>query len=241
MLYSFEFSGVKLSKCCTMTTFGIFKDSSWKWQKAFSVPNLMSPQVLLMKINGQWPIDFRKYLPTCLSFLSKPLVLLYYMFWCLLASHICVFFFVALVIKLRSDNSTIPEIANVFIQSVIYGFAFYSTIHFQWNHKDMAQMVKLMIENFKMRSARGSIIFAVYFTHSFLLCNSLIGLTYVTTEPCYRIAKSFSIFYTILCIAGVLHYILLPIYLQVWELPLPCWYPFDYYVSLLPNQSINSI
>ncbi|KAJ6627578.1 Odorant receptor 83a, partial [Pseudolycoriella hygida] len=54
-------------------------------------------------------------------------------------------------------------------------------------------------------------------------------LTYVTTEPCYTITQSFSIFYIILCVAGVLHYILLPIYLQVWELPLPCWYPFNYY------------
>lgn len=58
------------------------------------------------------------------------------------------------------------------------------------------------------------------------------GLTYVTTEPSYIIAKSFSLFYAILCVAGVLHFILLPIYLQIRELPLTCWYPFNTYVSL---------
>lgn len=146
---------VKFGKDCKMTNFGVFKDSTWNWQKDFSVPNLMSLQVFFMKINGQWPIDFQKYLPKYLSFLSTPLVFLYYTFWCLLASHIATFFFVALVISLKSYSSTIPEITNVFIQSVIYGFAFYSTIHFQWYHKDMAEMINFMIDNFKMRSARG--------------------------------------------------------------------------------------
>ncbi|XP_037045713.1 putative odorant receptor 85e [Bradysia coprophila] len=114
---------------------------------------------------------------------------------------------------MRSDDATIPEITSLFIQSVIYGFAFYATIHFQWYHKHLAKIVNFMLENFKMRSAR--------------------GLTYVTTEPCYTIAKSFSLYYTLLCIAGVLHFILLPIYLQVWELPLSCWYPFDYRSSVI--------
>lgn len=60
----------------------------------------------------------------------------------------------------------------------------------------------------------------------------LLGVTYVTTEPCYNIAKSFTLFYTIVGIAGVLHFILLPIYLQIRELPLNCWYPFNTNVSL---------
>lgn len=133
----------------------IFKDSTWNWKKDFSVPHLMSLQVSLMKINGQWPINFKNYLPKYLSFLSTPLVLLYFAFWCLLAFHISTFLFVTLFVKLKSNNSTIPEITNVFIQSVIYGFAFYSTFHFQWYHKDMAKMVQFMTDNFKMRSARG--------------------------------------------------------------------------------------
>lgn len=147
-------------RTCKMPYLSIFKDSNWNWLIDFSVPNLMSTQVFLMKINGQWPIDFAKYLPKYLSFLSTPLVYLYYTFWCLLGSHITAFFFVALVIKMKSDDSTIPEITNVFIQSVIYGFTFYSTVHFQWYHKDMAKMISFMIENFKMRSARG---LAIYF------------------------------------------------------------------------------
>lgn len=138
-----------------MTKFAVFKDSTWNWQRNFYVPNLMDVQVSLMKINGLWPIDYKKYLPKFLSFLSTPLVLLCNMFWCLLVSHIAILFFIALIIKLRNNNSTIPEIANVFIQSVIYGFASYSTIHFQWYHKDLAKMVHFMIKNFKMRSARG--------------------------------------------------------------------------------------
>lgn len=137
----------------------IFKDSSWNWQKDFKVPNLMALQVFLLRISGQWPIDFGKYFPKYLTFLSRPLVLLYYMFWCLLASHIAVFFIIALVIKMRSDNPTIPEITNLFIQSVIYGFALFSTVHFQWYHKDIAKMVYFIIENFKMRSARGTAVF----------------------------------------------------------------------------------
>lgn len=121
----------------------------------FFVPNLMDLQVFLLKVNGQGPIDFTKYLPECLAFLSKPFVFLYYVFWCLLALLIAILFFITFIINFNNDNSTIPEITNAFIQSVIYGFAFYSTIHFQWYQKDLAKMVNFMIENFKMRSARG--------------------------------------------------------------------------------------
>lgn len=221
-----------------MRNFWFFKDSTWKWQIDFCVPNLMDVQVLLLQINGQWPIDFNNYLPTCLSFLSRPLVLLYYAFWSLLALHIGILFFITLIIKLNNDDSSIPEITNVFLQTVIYGFAFYCSIHFQWYHKDMAKMVDFMIENFKMRSARGSVFFCVCLICIlkrlyFLFQPNKLGLTYVTTEPCYRVARSFSIFYSILCVAGVLYFILPPIYLQVWELPLSCWYPFNYYVSLV--------
>lgn len=138
-----------------MPNLSVFKDSTWNWQKEFSVPNLMGYQVFLVKINGQWPIDFKKYLPTYLSFLSTPLVFLYFAFWSFLALHIGILFVITLFIQLNNDDSTIPEITNVFIQSVIYGFSFYTTIHFQWYHKDLAKLINFMIENFKMRSARG--------------------------------------------------------------------------------------
>lgn len=139
-----------------MTYFGFVKDSSFGWQKDFRVPNLMSLQVFLMRFNGQWPIDFARYLPKYLSFLSKPLVLLVKIFWCLLAGHISLFFFIGFIIKLNSENSTIPEITTCFLQSMIYGFALFTTIHFQWNHKDLAKIISFVTEKFKMRSARGS-------------------------------------------------------------------------------------
>lgn len=212
----------------------IFKDSTWKWQKDFRVDNLMAFQVSLMKIDGQWPINFKNYLPSFLSFLSKPLTLLYFSFWSFVALHICILFAINLGIKMNSDDATIPQITSLFIQSVIYGFAFYATIHFQWYHKQLAEIVNFMVDKFKMRSARGlSMLHFVAKNFPFFIPKPTIGLTYVTTEPCYTIARSFSLYYTILCIAGVLHFILLPIYLQVWELPLSCWYPFDTQVSLL--------
>ncbi len=146
-----------------MAILQIFKDSTWNWQKDFHVPNLMDFQIFLMKIDGQWPIDFKKYLPTFLSFLSTPLVFLSFVFWSFLVLNIAILFIITLVIKLSDDDSTIAEITSVFIQSVIYGFAFYATIHFQWYHEDLRKIITFAIENFKMRSARGFINFFSFF------------------------------------------------------------------------------
>lgn len=137
--------------------FGL-KTSSYSWQKDFSVPNLISLQSLVMQVNGQWPIEWSKYLPKHLSFLSKSLSIIYCVFWSFMALHISVFFFAAFVIKLNSDNSTIPEMSTVYTQAVVFGFAFYTTVHFQWNHDQLAEMFDFVNTKFKMRSARGSVV-----------------------------------------------------------------------------------
>lgn len=226
-------------------TFGVLKDSlTYVWQKDFAVQNFMSSQVLVMQIIGVWPIDLEKYLPKRLSFLSKPLVYLYSTIWIFMVLHIAIFFFVAFVIKLNTENSTTSEISTLFIQSVIFGFGFYTTVHFQWNQRDLVKMINFMNENFKMRSSRGSVYFEVtfYTVHSKLrielsasvrnMILKLSGLTYVTMEPCHRLTNSFTIIWAYLCVGAVLYYMSLPIILQIWELPLSCWYPFDYHVSL---------
>lgn len=136
---------------------GIFKTASYKWQKDFNVPNLISLQMIVMKVNGQWPIDFGKYLPKHLSFLSKPLLVFYCAFWSFMALHISILFFAAFLIKLN-NNSPIPDMSSVFTQSVVFGFAFYTTVHFQWNHDKLVEMFNFMFENFKLRSARGLLV-----------------------------------------------------------------------------------
>lgn len=136
----------------------LFKNASWKWKKHFYVPNPMRFQVILMKIGGHYPIDFKKLLPNILSFLSTPLAFIYFAFWSFVGLHIATLFIVTLVMELRSNTATITEISNAFVQSIIYTFSFYTTAHFQWYHKDMQQIVDFMIKNFKMRSARGSFI-----------------------------------------------------------------------------------
>ncbi len=135
-------------------TFGIFKTATYNWQKNFDVPNLLSLQMFVMRLNGEWRIDFGKYLPKQLSFLSKPLIILYCAFWSFMALHISIFFFVAFVIRLKND-SPIPDMSSVFTQGVVFGFAFYTTVHFQWNHNRLEELFNFVFVNFKMRSARG--------------------------------------------------------------------------------------
>lgn len=138
--------------------FGVFKTASYNWQKDFAVSNLISLQLLVMQVNGQWPINFGKYLPKYLSFLSKPLVILYSVFWSFMALHIAIFFFIAFLVKLNSENSTIPEMSSVFTQAIVFGFGCFTTVYFQWNHKKLAEMFNFVFKNFKLRSARGFII-----------------------------------------------------------------------------------
>lgn len=133
----------------------VFKDSSWKWQRNFDVSNFMDLQITMMKFNGEWIIDLKKYLPKFLSFLAPPLMLLYFTFWSFVVVSICFLYVIKLVIIMNSEDPTIPEITTAFTQSVIYFYASYATIHFQWYQKDLADILNFMTKNFKMRSARG--------------------------------------------------------------------------------------
>lgn len=209
-------------------TFGIYKDSSFGWEKDFVISNLFYPQKFVMQLNGQWPIDYAKYLPKNLSFLSKPLVVLMCIFWSFIALHIAILFFVAFLITLNSKDSTIPEISAVFTQTVVFSLAFYTTVHFQRNYKELATMFNFVFQNFKLRSATG--LFSIA-NKTRVILTIVLGLSYVTVEPCYRLARSFTIIWTLSCFGAVFYYILMPVFLQIWELPLNCWYPFDYYVS----------
>lgn len=132
----------------------ILNPSSHNWRKDFNIPNLISYQIFVMKINGQWPIDFGKYLPTFLSFLSKPLLILNCIFWSFMGLHISIFFFVAFVIKL-SNGAPIPEMSSVLTQAIVFGFAFFTTFHFQRNQDKLVEMFNFIFRNFKLRSAVG--------------------------------------------------------------------------------------
>lgn len=139
---------------------GFFKSSSYNWMKNFDVPDLTSMQVFVMKMNGEWPVDFGKYLPQHLKFLSKPLLVLYCIFWSFMALHISIGFFAAFFIKLNND-APLPDMSSVFTQGVVFGFAFFTTVHFQRNHDTLVEMFKFFQTKFKMRSAVGSFTYSV--------------------------------------------------------------------------------
>lgn len=67
----------------------------------------------------------------------------------------------------------------------------------------------------------------------YLYCELIAGLTYVTMEPCYLMARKVTMIWWSLLVGGVVYVTLQPIIGMKWQLPLPqVLYPFNYnYVS----------
>lgn len=171
--------------------------------------NFLKIQIFWLKLLAMWPINYKKILPSSLSFLSNILNGLYYIFWQFICLHLIVLHIVSLVLKW---NEGLDEISDFIMTTLIYVFSYFITVYYQLRYKKHKELKDFLDQNFKSRSAK--------------------GLTFTTSEFSYLDALKKYKFWVFVCVFGTVHTSLYPILVRKKILPLECWYPFEVIVSL---------
>lgn len=169
--------------------FELFKDPP-QWSQKFFVKDFLQFQTTLMKTVGMCHIDFRSILPEYLGFVSLPLNLLWFAFWGFLNFHLAILFIIDFLEII--GTGALALITNDISMIVINIFSFYTVAYFQLHHKEYLRIVQFMNERFLYRSAR--------------------GLTMVTSERTYLLAKRCSVIWMSSCLTGVLQWVFVPLY-----------------------------
>lgn len=171
--------------------------------------NFLKIQIFWLKLLAMWPINYKKILPTSLSFLSNILNGVYYIFWQFICLHLIVLHIFSLVLKW---NEGLDEISDFIMTTLIYVFSYFITVYYQFRYKKHKELKDFLDQNFKSRSAK--------------------GLTFTTSEFSYLDALKKYKFWVFVCVFGTVHTSLYPILVRKKILPLECWYPFEVIVSL---------
>lgn len=137
--------------------YSIFKDQTWPWDIYFHTDNLLSTLLGYLKLSGCWPIDYGHYLPKSAHYLVKPLHWMYAICVILVAIHLAILFLSTLVIKvMTSDYDALMELGDFVVGFLLYGFIVLVVIWCNVKIHLFTKIIKLINEEFKMRSAIGN-------------------------------------------------------------------------------------
>lgn len=140
----------------------IFKGESWPWRQHFQVDDFLSLNLELMKQSACWPLDWSRFLPAPLIFLSKWLQSLYFGIAVVASAHLAILWMYSFIMKLTIatspiDNLQMIDISHCMIESIIYSFTLFTLVYYRVRHKKCAQLIAHIKDNFKRRSAIGKL------------------------------------------------------------------------------------
>lgn len=134
----------------------IFKQQTYNWKKDISIENFLAVHIRYLKHSACWPIEYAKLLPAALSWLAAPLHWLYFTSAILISFHLLVLFVYSFFYNvIYAENATLADISNCLIESIIYAFTFFGTCYYQFRHAKCQEVVDIMKNHFKTRSAVG--------------------------------------------------------------------------------------
>lgn len=166
-------------------------------------------QVNVLKCLGMWPANYKRVLPVSLRHLNLVLNVLFYLLMSGNLLQMAMF-----QIKTLFDawpRSSMDDVSDFIISSIIYTGGFLMCIYFQVRYRANKNLVDALNKTIFSRSTR--------------------GLTYVTVIPCYKWARKLSIYWTLVCVIGTIHYGIYPLLISKRILPINIKYPFDTNVS----------
>lgn len=129
---------------------------SRKWKSQINIKQLLHVQILYMKIGGHLPVDYTKYLPNSLAFLSNIINAFYFAFNSFLNLHICALYLVQFI-KYSYSEASVTQISDALMSTILHAYGFSAGLYMQLYHRDCVKIFEFMNENFKMRSAKGKI------------------------------------------------------------------------------------
>lgn len=183
------------------------------WNPEFHVNDLMRYQTILLKMAGMCNINFDRYLPRPLEFVSALLNWITFGFFSFVHLHLAVLFFLEMI-----GSSALEVITNAITMVIINIFAFFTLLYYKLNYKKYLRMVKYMNTQFLTRSAY--------------------GLTFMTAERSYIVANRYTFWWTVMCLQGTLQWAIIPLFASTRTLPIQLKYPVD---ELVWNYLSNSL
>lgn len=174
-------------------------------------------QVNLLKCLAMWPVNFKKILPKPLHGLNIVLNGLFYLLMSGNLLQMAVLQIKTLIDAWDLDSTTsMNDVSDYIISSIIYSGGFLMCVYFQLRYRANKKMVDHLNRTLISRSNR--------------------GLTFVNITPCYQWARKLSIWWTLACVLGTVHYGIYPVLVQKRILPISIQYPFD--TQATPNFEI---
>lgn len=171
------------------------------WNADFAVDDLMKAPTFLMQCCGMCHIDFARYLPASLAFLSFAINMGLLVILSLIHAHLAVLF----AMEILQEDATIDRVTNGITMVIINTFALLTLLHYQLNRSKYLRIVDFMNSNFLRRSAP--------------------GLTCTTSERSYLTANRYTVVWTIMCVAGTMQWAVWPLFSSTRALPVNVSYP----------------
>lgn len=180
-------------------------NKSQKWLRSFTVQDFFLTPTFWMEIMGAWTTNFQRFFPKPLEFLGPLLGNIFRLFVVLVMLHLEIVLGVTTVTKFKNEG--LIECFLFFLNFVIYFWILVVIAFYATQERKLRKYFMEINRGFRRRSAP--------------------GLTYVTVEPGYRMARKMLNVWQWSCILTGGSYALLPLITGKHELPLPTWYPFD--------------
>lgn len=151
------------------------------------------------------------YRNSCLNLLITVFNWTYEIFTYFVCGHIALLFMCSIYIYYGQGD--LEFLVNCLIQTIIYLWTITMKLYFRrFRHNLFNEMISIVNDKYQTRSAH--------------------GFTYVTARGSLRQSNLWIKSYVYCCFIGTIFWLVLPIVYRDRSLPLGCWYPFDYTVSL---------
>lgn len=177
--------------------FSFFYKDPKIWNPKFHVDDLMKYQTFLLKLAGMCYVNFERFLPKRLEFVSPILNNSIFGFYSFVHIHLALLFLRDIFLS----SSSFEMITNAITMFIINTFAFITLLYYKLSYKKYLKMVDYMNKNFMPRSAY--------------------GLTFITAERSYIVANRYTFWWTVMCVAGTVQWIFTPMFASKRTLPIP--------------------
>lgn len=181
----------------------LFRNPS-TWITTFYEKDLLALQTVALQMMAMVPIDYTKFLPPSLHWLSPSLHRLAVFMLLIFGGNVIITALWILPAAIETVN--LEQTTYLITVSIIGTFSVFNMQYYQWSYKSYLHIVDYVNANFLHRSAY--------------------GVTCVTGEPAYLLAKRFTFYWTSLCTVSTFQWVFLALFFGYRLLPVNITYTF---------------
>lgn len=148
--------------------------------------------------------DFSQQLPNFLRFLPSAINSFIFFMQTFLLLHVDLLFITEFFAVFGKAGGTLEVVTSLITMIIITSFSYFNILYFQLTRKKYLTIVDFINNNFRRRSA--------------------MGVTCVTTQRTYLLAKRLAVYWTISCLVGTLQWVVVALFSKGRKLPLAVSY-----------------